>query len=496
MRILVLDVGTSSMRATVMDKSGQSLGTEQIKYHPDFIGADTVTQDPSVWVEAMERLCRHAAAAGEVDAVALTSQRSSVIPLGRDGIPLCRAVMWQDKRNYSLCEGLSSYQHMVRSRCGTGISTVFSGGKMLWFRKERPELYQKLQRFVVIPDYLIWHMTGQYVTDHTYGSRSMLMDLKRRQWDPWLLKLFQVEADKLCTLIPPSSVAGYITPDFGRRCGLRTGIPVISCGGDQQCAALGQGVIGPGTVSINLGTGAYLVSAANRIPEDLPEGVLCNASAIPEQYILECSVLPCGAALDWLMRVLGEDQLPSAVTAALKTSPRGGNGAVMLPHLQGTVEQKTEGVRGVFAGLSLSTTRADLIRALLEGICCEVRYWIAQMNQLCPIRTVRVSGGLTRSEEICQLLSDVLGLEVIVQDDGNATTRGAWMAASHCLEMVSDWDSAWHLVAREPQRIFCPDRQAEPFYGRLADCQRELFQATQRLWSKGGENERLSTGPV
>ena len=192
---------------------------------------------------------------------------------------------------------------------------------MLWFRKERPELYQKLQRFVVIPDYLIWHMTGQYVTDHTYGSRSMLMDLKRRQWDPWLLKLFQVEADKLCTLIPLSSVAGYITPDFGRRCGLRTGIPVISCGGDQQCRRPGSGRHRARDRLNQSGHGGLPGLCGESDTGRSAGGVLCNASAIPEQYILECSVLTCGAALDWLMRVLGEDQLPSRCDGGVENQP-------------------------------------------------------------------------------------------------------------------------------------------------------------------------------
>lgn len=323
MRILVLDVGTSSMRGTVMDARGTPLHVDQIKYHPDYSGADTVTQDPAVWVEAMKRLCRSAAAEGAVDAVALTAQRSSVIPLGPNGAPLCDAIMWQDSRNRSLCDGLEGYQELVRHRCGVGISTAFSGGKMLWFRRNRPDLHRHLRRFVVIPDYLIWHMTGEYVTDHTYGSRSMLMDLRSRQWDDQLLALFEVEKGQLCRLIPPSSIAGCVTPSFAAASGLAVGIPVITCGGDQQCAALGQGIIRPGSISVNLGTGAYLAAAAEQVPERLPEEVLCNASAIPGQYILESSILTCGAALDWLLGLLGEQEISVAVAGALKVSPRG-----------------------------------------------------------------------------------------------------------------------------------------------------------------------------
>ena len=495
MKILVLDVGTSSMRSTVMDETGRPLETGQIRYHPDFSGADEVTQNPAIWVDALERLCGQAASGGKVDAVALTSQRSSVIPLDGAGTPLSDAIMWQDSRNRGLCQALSPYEELVRTRCGTDISPVFSGGKMLWFLRQRPELRPRLGRFVVIPDYLIWHMTGEYVTDHTYGSRSMLMNLRERRWDPQLLALFEVEEELLCPLISPSTVAGHLTGDFARRTGLPSGIPVISCGGDQQCGALGQGIIRPGAVSVNLGTGAYLVAATDRVPESLPRELLCNASAIPEQYILEGSILTCGAALDWMLRVLGEQEAFGMIAQALRESPRGANGVLMLPRLQGSVEQSPPGLRGILAGLSLSVANLDLIRGLLEGICCEIRERVGQMEQCVPVERVCVSGGLTRSPEVCQLLSDALGLPVVQGDEGDATTRGAWMSAAHCLGLVPDWDSAARSVDRQPRRTFVPDGQAAGFYSRLTRLQQRLRRAVETLSLEEEGDDASAGGP-
>lgn len=495
MRILTLDVGTSSMRGTVMDAAGTPLHTGQIQYHPRFCGADEVVQDPAIWVDALKRLCLQASAAGPVDAVAITAQRSSVIPLDNAGNPLSDAIMWQDSRNRGLCQALQPRQALVRARCGTDISPVFSGGKMLWFLQERPELRTRLRRFVVIPDYLIWHMTGVYVTDHTYGSRSMLMNLRERRWDPQLLELFSVEEAMLCPLIPPSSIAGRITPEFARITGLPQGIPVISCGGDQQCAALGQGIIRPGEVSVNLGTGAYLVAATDQVPKHLPQGVVCNASSIPGQYILESSILTCGAAVDWILELLREPEPFAAIDKALSESPRGANGVLMLPRLQGSVDQNAPGLRGIVAGLSLSVSSADLIRGLLEGICCEIRMRIEQMRQCVAVDQVHISGGLTRCARVCQLLSDILSLQVVQQDGGNATTRGAWMSACRCLDLVPDWDSAWKAVAQQPQYQFDPDGHAASFYGRLSKLQQRLLSAVEEFSPAEDGDGEIFTGP-
>ena len=128
---------------------------------------------------------------------------------------------------------------------------MFSGTKMTWLRREEPEIYKKTYKICTIADYLTMKITGQFRTDHTYGSRSLLMNLKTRQWDRHLLDIFQVEEEKLCELVSPGTVIGTVTEDYARRTGLAVGIPLVSAGGDQQCAALGHGLCRPGTMEID-----------------------------------------------------------------------------------------------------------------------------------------------------------------------------------------------------------------------------------------------------
>lgn len=438
-----------------------------------------VEQDPLDWLNAVKALCKAAAAEMPVDAIGLTSQRSSVIPADENGIPLTKAIMWQDTRNKMLCEGLRDKENRVRHVCGNGINTVYSGGKMAWLRQSDPDVYHHAAHLFVIPDYLLYHMTGRHVTDHTYGSRSMLMDLRSGTWSQEMLELFGVDRAKLGTLIQPSTIAGEITERFAGQCGLRTGIPVVSCGGDQQCGAVGQGVFAPGTVSVNMGTGAYLIAPVHHMPEEPKPGLTYSASAIPGEYILESSVLTCGAALDWFLRELNGEL--TMVKTALMESPPGANGVTALPYFQGRADPDwNSSARAAFFGLSLGTTKLDLLRALLEGICVEIARSVQTMESIHPIHMIRLSGGLSKTVELGQLLSDVTGIPVILSDDSDATTMGAWMSTAKCLGIVRSWQDAWNSACPVQQRCLYPHPEQKPFYEQHAVRMEHIYSATMK----------------
>ena len=160
-------------------------------------------------------------------------------------------------------------ENEIQELTGARINTVFSGKKMTWFRRKEPEFYEKTHKICTIADFIAHEITGEYRTDHTYGSRSLLMNLRTRAWDGRLLDMFEVDAEKLCELISPGTVLGYATEEFAEKTGLQAGIPFVSGGGDQQCAAVGMGVTGPGSVEITTGTGVFMLCYSDRVPENL-----------------------------------------------------------------------------------------------------------------------------------------------------------------------------------------------------------------------------------
>jgi sugar (pentulose or hexulose) kinase len=307
MNVLVIDVGTSSMRGILFDHQGKCLTEKQEFYQATYLENSWVEQNPADWENALYSILKKSVAEAEsmgekIEAISITSQRSSVIPVDENFRPLSNAIMWQDKRTNHICESMEDLNDKVFSLCGSRVNPVFSGSKMMWFREERPEIYSKTYKFMVIPDYLIHLMTGRVCTDYTYGSRSLLMNIRTHEWDDELLEIFHVEKEKLCELVEPGSVCGYTTKAFAEITGCQEGIPVITAGGDQQCGAIGQGVVKKGVMSVTTGTGGYLITATDKVPGNLEQDAICNFSSVKGQYILESSVLTCCSAFDWFRR--------------------------------------------------------------------------------------------------------------------------------------------------------------------------------------------------
>lgn len=183
MGILVFDVGTSSMRGVLMNEQADILCQFQEKYHPDFHLSIYVTQNPEIWRSVLYDIAKNIQIWCEehghkVEMISLTAQRTSMIPVDRDGNALCDAVMWQDKRNIKTCMRLAGYDGDIIRRSGTMVNPVFAGSKMAWLHENEPEIYDRSYKLFVVADYLFYHMTGQMKTDRTYASRFHLMNLR------------------------------------------------------------------------------------------------------------------------------------------------------------------------------------------------------------------------------------------------------------------------------------------------------------------------------
>lgn len=466
MNILVLDVGTSSMRGVLLTHAGEELTRKQHFYKVSYMEHGCVEQNPSDWEHALYDIVKELSAearerAWKIDAVTMTAQRSSVIPVDRSMRPLCNAIMWQDKRTNTICEALNAKNEKIFSLCGSRVNPVFSASKMTWIREQRPELYRKTSKFMVIPDYLNYLMTGRVCTDYTYGSRSLLMNLYTHEWDEELLDIFRVDKEKLCELVEPGSVCGTITEEFSGLTGCPAGIPVITAGGDQQCGAIGQGVVKEGILSVTAGTGGFLVTAANEVPKNLEQDVICNFSSVKGQYILESSVLTCCSAFDWFRREFYGDCSYQELNEAVAATPIGSNGCLCVPYFQGrSTPDWNNMAKGTFANVTLATTKADMLRSLLEGICYEIGNGIDTMRKYLEISDIYVNGGLTNSEPFNEIQSSVYGTRIIRRGGADATARGALMIAATALGVYESAEEAFRVIGADDDcKVYVPSER-------------------------------------
>lgn len=454
MNFLIIDVGTSSMRGILFRANGRILHVVQKEYRVISLENGRIEQNPLDFKNSMTEIVKETAvfSAQEkeaIDVIVLTSQRSSVIPVDREGNHLCNAQMWQDKRTVSICQEMEPYHREIFQLCGSRVNPVFSGTKMKWFRRNRPDIYEKTWKFAVIPDYLFYHMTGNFCTDYTYGSRSLLMNLKTCSWDKRLLELMEVDEEKLCELKAPGSIMGYTTKKFAGETGISEGLPVISAGGDQQCGMLGQGAVEYGDVSLTLGTGGFLLTTCREVPEYLDWDVVCNASSVTGEYILEASMLTCTSAMEWFKRNFYQEESDfyGRLNEILSDIPVGAHGCRALPYFQGrSTPDWNSSAAAAFCNITLNTSREDMLKALMESICMEIRNNISSFEKYVPTDRILINGGLSKSESFNQMQADVYGKRVVRMDNEESTAVGALMVAAVAMKEYRTMKEAFLTV--------------------------------------------------
>ncbi len=483
MNILVIDVGTSGMKGVLIGNRGRKLVSVSRNYSVIFMQDGRAEQNALDWKKAMLEILKEIVGRAQnmkvsVDAISLTSQRSSVIAVDRNINPCSNAIMWQDKRSNDICRKLEKENANIFQRCGAKINTVFSGSKMRWIRENCPEIYQNTYKFLVVPDYLIYILTRKLCTDYTYGSRSLLMNIHKCEWDEEQLRMFRVSENKLCDLVVPGSICGEVTDEIARETGCKQGIPVITAGGDQQCGAIGQGVVCEGKLSITVGTGGFLVTTVNQIPLNLESDVICNVHSVRGKYILESNIITCCSAFDWFKREFYGNYSYEEMNAEIEKCPPGSNGCLCVPYFQGrSTPDWNNNAKGIFANITLGTKKRDILRSLLEAIAYEIDNGIWIMRKYQNISEINVNGGLTNSDVFNQIQCNVYGRKILKRGDSDSTVRGAYIVAAVTLGIYDSIENAFKELDKDSEiREYVPQDNSARTYEECRQKMNELYE--------------------
>lgn len=504
--ILTIDVGTMSIRAIVYSTDGRILSETSYEYSATFRPPGLVEQNPADWRVGLLTVLSGAGAYVtehklDLAAIAVTSQRASVIPVDSTGYPLHPAVTWQDKRSAPQAEQLVnelSFEGLYL-RTGLRANPYFSAPKMMWFAQEAPDIYRDAAKLIGVQDYVVFLLTGQFVTDWTQAARTMLLNIHNFRWEPEVLAASGIDEAKLADLVPPgTAVEGGLRRSIAKAVNLPEGLPVIIGGGDQQCAALALNVISAGHAEANTGTGSFAIAHTDR-PVHHPEyRVLCSASAMPGKWITEAGIFNSGAIYRWFRELLGGTSATSyeELNDAAAASPVGANGVVMLPHFEGSAAPNWNTyAKGVFFNLSIGTTRGDLCRSILEGIALELTANLRLMESMIgQIEMLSVAGGMARSDLFNQIQANAMDRTVVRYPNAEASSLGAVMSAMVTLGLADSYSAAFEAVVSGDPVIYTPDAGAHAVYSEVDRRRRRLYEALDSQQVYQGFIDALAAG--
>ncbi len=452
MRVVAIDQGTTSTRAYVMQDGGAGEIICRRTHKQSYPQPGWVEHDP---LEIMRHVDECLAAAGRADAIGIDNQGESCMAWNREtGAPVSPIIVWQDQRTVEVIERLKSEgaEALTLARAGLPLDAYFSASKLAWMLENLPEaraLHKQNRLCLGTTDaYFLHHLTGRFVTDVTTASRTSLMNLQTGQWDGDLCALFKVPMDCLPDILPSMG-------DFGEATVNGQSIPITASVVDQQAALYGHGCRKTGDAKITFGTGAFALAVTGPTLHPSPKGgllptVAWQQTGKPATYALEGGVTCAGSAINW-GRSLGLFKEFSEIEQFKRPAAADRN-LIFVPALAGLgCPHWDRTAAGMWLGLTLETTAADMMQAMLEGIAFRAGEVITALAQEIPLGdSISIDGGLSSNGYFCQFLADVLQKEITLPANSELTATGTALMAGGMIAGLSD------ALYSQPEKTYAP----------------------------------------
>ena len=457
--ILALDQGTSSSRAIVFDKYGQTKAVSQKEFTQIFPKPGWVEHNPMEIWSSQASVIAEAITSIDINglniaAIGITNQRETTIVWDAEtGEPVYNAIVWQDRRTSEFCDCLKrdGRTDLIRSKTGLILDAYFSATKIRWILENVPGARKRADegklRFGTVDTWLIWMLTrGEvHVTDVTNASRTMLFNIHTLEWDKELLNLFGIPESMMPEVKSSSEVYGYTkTTLFAHE------VPIAGIAGDQQAALFGQMCTEPGSVKNTYGTGCFMLMNSGERPIMSSNNLLTTIAwkiGDTVNYALEGSIFVAGSVVQWLRDGLGIIRSSSEVEALAASVPDNG-GVYFVPALTGLgAPHWDQYAKGSIYGLSRGSTAAHIARAALEGIAFQTMDIVNAMQRDAGVtlKELKVDGGASRNNLLMQFQADILGTSVIRPIVTETTALGAAYLAGLA---VGYWESIDHIKSQ------------------------------------------------
>ena len=480
--LLAHDLGTSGNKATLFGVDGRLVASRTCPYETRYFNGNWAEQNPDDWWRAICTSSRELLAGidpARIACVALSGQMMGCTPVDAEGRALRPSILYCDQRAQREADrlqqriGLAEFYRIVGHR----ISTSNSLEKLMWIKENEPDVYRRTHKTLCAKDYINFRLTGQLATDYSDASGTNAFDLNSLRWSDAILEAAEVDPAMFPDPRPSTDVLGQITAEAAAATGLRAGTPVAVGGGDGSCAGVGVGCIRPGTAYNYLGSSSWIALTVERPIVDPQMRTMNWAHCVPGYLHPSGTMQAAGASYQWLKNVVCTSESRDAAAEAadvyelineqIATSPPGAGGVLFLPYMLGERTPRwNPKAKGAFIGLSLATRRADMLRAVMEGVTMNLGIIVDIFRQQVPIDAVTVIGGGAKGAVWRQMMADIYGCRIeklnVLEE---ATSMGAAVIGGVAVGMFPGFDVIERFIRVDD--VVYPNPANQAVYRRL-----------------------------
>lgn len=447
---LGIDAGTTSLKAALFDPEGRPLAMARQEFQLQTPAPGWVELDAEVyWRACCDTVGRVLGQSGtdvrEVKALAISSQGETLIPVDKVGAPVRPAIVWLDNRAVEEARQIGDAFEAKEVYHVTGqpeIAPTWPACKLLWLRRNEPEIFARSAKFLLVEDFLLHRLTGQFVTEFGLQTSSLLLDIQEKRWWEPMLEFVGVPPERLGRLMEPGAVVGRISKAGASALGLSTKTVAVTGAIDQAVGAVGAGNIAPGVVTETTGGALAVLVTLAEPGYDLQRRVPCHYHARRDTYCLLPWSQTAGMALRWFRDQFfgletaeagaGNRDPYDLMTSMASQVPAGAEGLVVLPHLEGAAcPEFNPAARAVFFGATLGHTRAHFVRAIMESVAYMLKRNLDIVEEMgVSVDEVRSMGGGARSDLWLRIKADVLQKPITTVEVADASCLGAALMAA------------------------------------------------------------------
>ena len=489
--LLGLDIGTSACKAAVFHSDGEVIATESKSFPVHHPQRGYAEQDPNDWWDAVSYCTRKMFAEKkvsphEIAAIGIDGQSWAAVPVDKNGMCLCNSPLWMDTRAKDICNEVNNKigAKNIFSISGNPLKPGYTTPKVIWYKKNLPEIYSRISKILQSNGYIAFMLTGELTQDISQGYGWHCFDMRKGTWSYDTARELGIDTRLLPDIFPCDKVIGGVTKSASSETGLIEGTPVVAGGLDAACGALGVGVIREGEAQEQGGqAGGMSICLKDYAAE---ENLILSFHVVPDKWLLQGGTTGGGGVIRWFTDQFctGESkrEIFAEINSLAEKIPAGSEGLIFLPYMSGerTPIWDTD-AKGVFYGIDFSKTKGHFIRSCMEGTAYSLKHNLVTAERAgAYVDELRAMGGSANSHLWTQIKADVTGKTITVPSSDTATTFGAAILAGVGAGIYSGYDDAVNKTVKI-KRTHEPNKNNEEVYARNYDTYRAIYESLKHI---------------